>query len=94
MSVTTFSSRTFARDATAIKRAAARGPVFITDRGKPALAVLSIEAYYSLAGEQQAGSLLDAMLALPAAEGIALELGARAYGFDEGRVPDLNSASD
>ena len=32
MAITTFSSRTFARDAGAVKRATANGPVFITDR--------------------------------------------------------------
>ena len=50
MAITTFSSRTFARDAGAVKRATANGPVFITDRGKPSLAVLDIEDYFSLVG--------------------------------------------
>lgn len=35
MSIHTFSSREFTRDVGAAKRAAASGPVFITDRGKP-----------------------------------------------------------
>ena len=43
MSISTFSSREFARDAAAIKRAARLGPVISTERGKPALAVLRIE---------------------------------------------------
>ncbi|RYH23235.1 MAG: prevent-host-death protein, partial [Alcaligenaceae bacterium] len=42
MSVTTFSSRDFTRDVSAAKRAANDGPVFITDRGQPAFALLKI----------------------------------------------------
>jgi PHD/YefM family antitoxin component YafN of YafNO toxin-antitoxin module len=55
MSIHTYSSRDFTRDVGTAKRAAAEGPVFITDRGRPAFALLKIEDYYHLAG-QQAGS--------------------------------------
>jgi PHD/YefM family antitoxin component YafN of YafNO toxin-antitoxin module len=72
MSVHTFSSREFTRDVSAAKRAAADGPVFITDRGRPAYALLKIEDYYSLSN-QQAGSLLDVMDSITGAEGIAFE---------------------
>jgi len=48
--VTTLSSREFNQDAARAKRAARDGPVFITDRGKPALVLLSIEDYRRLAG--------------------------------------------
>jgi hypothetical protein len=41
MSVHTFSSRDFTRDVSSAKRAAAEGPVFITDRGRPAYALLN-----------------------------------------------------
>lgn len=64
MSVHTFSSRDFTRDVSAAKRAAVEGPVFITDRGRPAFALLKIEDYYQLAGQQEA-SLLDVMDAIP-----------------------------
>jgi hypothetical protein len=40
MPVHTYSSRNFTRDVGAAKRAAADGPVFITDRGRPAFALL------------------------------------------------------
>jgi prevent-host-death family protein len=46
--ITTLSSREFNQDASKVKRAARSGPVFITDRGKPALVVLSIEEYQKL----------------------------------------------
>jgi prevent-host-death family protein len=46
----TMSSRDFNQDAGRAKRAAVNGPVFITDRGKPAHVLLSIEDYRKLAG--------------------------------------------
>ena len=76
MTITTFSSRTFARDAAAVKRATANGPVIITDRGKPTLAVLDIDDYYRLAGQQDERSLLDAMMALPVGADLELLPGA------------------
>lgn len=60
MSVHTFSSRDFSRDMKAVKKAAAEGPVFITDRGRPAYALLKIEDYHKLANEKPK-SLLDVM---------------------------------
>jgi hypothetical protein len=60
MSVHTFSSRDFTRDVGAAKRAAAEGPVFITDRGRPAYALLKIDDYYKLTGDKPK-SLLEAM---------------------------------
>jgi hypothetical protein len=72
MAVHTFSSRNFTRDVGAAKRAAAKGPVFITDRGRPAFALLKIEDYYRLAGQHEP-SLLDAMDAIPGGAGIEFE---------------------
>lgn len=72
MSIHTFSSRDFTRDVSAAKRAASDGPVFITDRGRPAYALLKIEDYYSLSGQQER-SLLEVMEAIPGGEGIAFE---------------------
>lgn len=53
----TFTSREFNRDPAGIKRAALSGPVFITDRNKPSLVVLTIKDYERLAGRGL--SLLD-----------------------------------
>ncbi len=72
MSVHTFSSRDFTRDVGAAKRAAAKGPVFITDRGRPAFALLRIEDYYQLAGQQEV-SLLDVMDAIPSGASVEFE---------------------
>lgn len=59
MGATTFSSREFNQDAGRAKKAAEKGPVFITDRGRPAHVLLSIEEYRRLAGGGR--SLLDAV---------------------------------
>lgn len=62
MTITTMTSREFNQDAARAKRAAEAGPVFITDRGRPAHVLLSARAYQALAGPRQ--SLAD-VLALP-----------------------------
>ncbi|MCK6451163.1 MAG: type II toxin-antitoxin system Phd/YefM family antitoxin [Alphaproteobacteria bacterium] len=50
MAVTTLTSREFNQDTSGAKKAARRGPVFITDRGRPAHVLLTIEDYQRLAG--------------------------------------------
>jgi len=50
MSITTISSREFNQDAGGAKRAADKGPVIITDRGRPSHVLLSFEDYRKLAG--------------------------------------------
>ncbi len=72
MGIQTFSSRDFTRDVSAAKRAAGDGPVFITDRGRPAFALLSIEDYHRMAGQSEA-SLLAVMDGIPSGEGIDFE---------------------
>lgn len=53
MTVTTVSSREFNQDSGKAKKAAQRGPVFITDRGKPAHVLLTIEDYRRIIGQGQ-----------------------------------------
>ena len=50
MGITTLSSRQFNQDASGAKKAAQDGPVFITDRGRPAHVLLTIEEYRRLSG--------------------------------------------
>lgn len=64
MSVHTLPSRDFARDVSNAKRLAGDGPVFITDRGKPAFALLKIEDYYRLS-KTKPRTLLEVMDAIP-----------------------------
>ena len=63
MSVTTYTSREFNQDTSGAKTAARRGPVFITDRGRPAHVLLTFEDYEKLGGVH--GSIVD-LLGLPA----------------------------
>ena len=62
MTITTLSSRELNQDVTRAKKAAKSGPVFITDRGKPAHVLLSIEEYRRLT--KQARNIADS-LAMP-----------------------------
>ena len=48
--ITTLSSREFNQHASEAKKAANKGPVFITDRGRPAHVLLRIEDYRQLVG--------------------------------------------
>ena len=68
--MTTMTSREFNQDAGRAKRAALDGPVFITDRGKPAHVLLTIDDYKKLTGSPRN---LAEMLACPEAEGIVFE---------------------
>lgn len=59
VSITTISSREFNQDAGGAKKAAEKGPVVITDRGKPAHVLLSFQDYQRLLGAGP--SLLEAL---------------------------------
>lgn len=48
MAITTVTSRHFNQDTSRAKKAAKDGPVFITDRGRPAHVLLTIEDYERL----------------------------------------------
>jgi prevent-host-death family protein len=71
MPITTLSSREFNQDTSRAKKAAKDGPVFITDRGKPAHVLLSIEEYHRIAGARR--KIAD-LLAMPGIEDVELEL--------------------
>jgi prevent-host-death family protein len=51
MSIVTMSSREFNQSTSEAKKAALKGPVFITDRGQPSHVLLSIEEYRKLTGK-------------------------------------------
>lgn len=70
MTVTTLSSRELNQDVSRAKRAAEHGPVFITDRGKPAHVLLTFEEYQRLT--KQRCNIADA-LAMPGVEDIEFE---------------------
>lgn len=59
VTITTISSREFNQDAGGAKKTADKGPVIITDRGRPAHVLLTFEAYRRLLGNGP--SLLEAL---------------------------------
>jgi prevent-host-death family protein len=79
---TTISSREFNQNISAAKRAAESEPVIITDRGRPALVLLSIDQYRRLTGEL--GSIVDALAMASDPDFEPVRLGA-----SELRIPDL-----
>jgi prevent-host-death family protein len=70
MAITKLSSREFNQDTSKAKRAARRGPVFITDRGRPSHVLLTAEEYERITGGQK--SIVD-LLEMPAAGEIEFE---------------------
>lgn len=71
-----FTAREFNQDASRVKRASKDGPVFITDRGKPAHVLMTVAAYDRLKKSQAELPLVAFM------EGLALD------GVDLTREPD------
>lgn len=55
---TQISSREFNQDTSGAKRAAEEGPVYITDRGRPAHVLLTFGAYEELVGRHRVLDLL------------------------------------
>jgi len=84
MPITTFSSREVNQDLGRAKKAARHGPVIITDRGKPAHVLLSIEEYRKLTGRQR--NIVEA-LSMPGLSEIEFEPPRATI---ESRVPDLS----
>ena len=61
ITITTLSSREFNQGASEAKRAANNGPVFITDRGRPAHVLMRFEDYQRLT--QQRRNIAEALAA-------------------------------
>lgn len=71
MTITTLSSRQFNQDASKAKKAAMAGPVFITDRGRPAHVLLTFEEYKKITC---AHTKIADLLAMPWPEEFELEI--------------------
>ena len=71
MTITTLSSRELNQDVSRAKKATRSGPVFITDRGRPAHVLLGIDEYRRLAGGRR--KIAD-LLAMPGAENVELDI--------------------
>jgi prevent-host-death family protein len=74
MAITTVSSREFNQHASETKKAANNGPVFITDRGRPAYVLLTMEDYQTLTGT---GQDIATLLAMPDMGDFELSIPAR-----------------
>ena len=70
MAITKLSSREFNQDTSRAKRAAKRGPVFITDPGRPSHVLLTAEEYERITSGQK--SIAD-LLAMPEAAEVEFE---------------------
>jgi len=70
VTITKLSSREFNQGTSRAKRAAKRGPVFITDRGRPSHVLLTVEAYQRITGGQKS---IAQLLAMPEAARIEFE---------------------
>lgn len=77
-------SREFNQDVGKAKRAAEKGPVFITDRGTPAHVLLTVEEYYRLTGSTK--SVAD-LLSMP--ESAEIEFAPRRSASVPQRAVDL-----
>ncbi len=84
MTITTLSSREFNQDTSRAKKAAREGPVFITDRGKPAHVLLNIKEYRRLTGGHR--NIADA-LSMPGIADIELDLPPR---IEKAKLTDLS----
>lgn len=71
MTITTLSSREFNQGASEAKRAASNGPVFITDRGRPAHVLMTFEDYQRLTKQRR--NIADA-LSMPNSADIEFEV--------------------
>ena len=85
MALSTLSSREFNQDTSRAKKAARKGPVIITDRGRPAHVLLNINEYERLTAKK--GPSLAEALAMPGGEDIVfdpprLEFSPRPVDFD------------
>jgi len=71
MTITTLSSRQFNQDASKAKKAANDGPVFITDRGRPAHVLLTFDEYKKISGGR---TKIADLLAMPGIADIELDI--------------------
>ena len=72
MAITTLSSREFNQNTSRAKKAARKGPVFITDRGRPTYVLLLIDEFERISAKHGRKSLAEA-LAMPNADLVDFE---------------------
>lgn len=70
MAITTLSSREFNQDTSRAKKAAEKGPVMITDRGRPAFVLLSFDEYRTILNHKKS---LGELIAMDDADSVEFE---------------------
>ncbi len=85
MKITTLTSREFNQDVSKAKRDAVMGPVFITDRGRTAHVLLTIEDYLRITKTEE--SIVE-LLAMP--EAAAIDFEPPRLDDEMGRTADLS----
>ena len=79
---TTMTSREFNRDVSRAKREARHGPVFITDRGRPAHVLLTVDDYHRITDRE---ARIGELVAMPEAADID---------FDPPRLGDVSKPAE
>ncbi len=86
MKITTVSSRKFNQDTSAVKKAAVKGPVFITDRGHTTHVLLTIQEYERM--KEPKKSIVELLAMPPESEDI--EFDPPRLGGELARAADLS----
>lgn len=76
-----YSSREFNQDTSGAKKAALKGPVFITDRGETSFVLMSADEYRKLVGKEQT---IAELLFMPEMGDIELEIPDRGSSLSQG----------
>jgi prevent-host-death family protein len=83
-----YSSREFNQDTSGAKRAALKGPVFITDRGETSFVLMSVDEYRKLtASGKNSGKSIADLLSMPAEVDIDFEVPKANIAL---KIPDLS----
>ena len=85
MGITVMTSRAFNQQVSRAKKDASKGPVFITDRGRPAHVLLTIEEYQRIA---EKGASIVELLAMH--EAARVEFEPPRLADEVVRIPDLS----
>lgn len=76
-----YSSREFNQDTSGAKRAALKGPVFITDRGETSFVLMSVDEYRKLT---TSGKTIADLLSMPEMCDVDLEIPSRSNDLSKG----------
>lgn len=76
-----YSSREFNQNTSGAKRAALKGPVFITDRGETSFVLMSVDEYHKLIGK---GQTIAELLSMPEMCDVDFDIPSRSNNLSQG----------